>query len=320
MMNNLNLSILGFPAVNGDLEVQVRDSGGTVKTARPFLDGTVRIANLEPGAYELAVLHPNVTLPVIRQPIRILPIGDTQVSVLIDPAKFRNTPIADIPDANLGPVRDRVGGIGETMLGLSHKQPGEAITAQDWNAMASAIRDMALATSELTRLVTPTGHDHPELVAKIEEMVANFSELLTSISASMTELQRQIQSLRFRKQVTDMVNVTALNDANQSVATMLSVVDQLDAVVTDPPVRFGRTARTAGVQLGTALDQLVTENADNEAFVTSTQLKNMQATVDILKNIRSTTYSGELEQLRNVDRQLGTGGLADVVAGKSGVG
>ena len=126
MMNNLNLSILGFPAVNGDLEVQVRDSGGTVKTARPFLDGTVRISNLEPGAYELAVLHPNVTLPVIRQPIRVLPIGDTQVSVLIDPAKFRNTPIADIPDANLGPVRDAATTVQQSVQPLAAKRPGEA--------------------------------------------------------------------------------------------------------------------------------------------------------------------------------------------------
>ena len=32
--------------------------------------------------------------------------GDTRVSVVIDPSQFRNTPIEDIPDANLGPVRD----------------------------------------------------------------------------------------------------------------------------------------------------------------------------------------------------------------------
>jgi hypothetical protein len=316
-MNNLNLSILGFPAVNGDLEVQVRDSGGTVKTARPFLDGTVRVANLEPGAYELAVIHPNVTLPVIQQQIRVLPIGDTQVSVLIDPAKFRNTPIADIPDANLGPVRDRVAGVGETMLGLAHKQPGEAITAQDWNAMASAIRDMALATSELTRLVTPTGHDHPELVTKIEEMVANFSELLNSLGSAMTELQRQIQSLRFRKQLEDLVTLTPLDTAG-NLNTMLTVVGQLDAGVTETPVRFGRTARTTAVQLSTALEALVAENQDNPAFTESAQVTIVRDTVDLLKNFRSTTYSGELEQLRSVDRQLGTGGLADVIAARSG--
>ena len=312
-MNDLNLSILGFPAVNGDLEVVLRDSGGTtVRTARPYLDGTVRVSNLDPGAYELSVLHPNVTLPVIRRPIRILPVGDTQVSVLIDPSKFRNTAIADIPDANLGPVRDRTQSIGETMLPLARKQPGEAITAQDWNAMASAIRDLSLATGELTRLVTPTGHDHPELTAKIEEMVTNFSELLTTLGAAMTELQRQIQTLRFRKQVQDVLDKAVVDEPTR--LAFLGVVDQLDATVTETPVRFGRTARTAGVQLATQLEQLRDQHAADDEFLDSTQVEQLEKSINLLKGMRATSYSAELEQLRNVDRQIGTGGLSDVVS------
>jgi len=315
-MNDLNLSILGFPAVNGDLEVVLRDSAGTtVRTARPFLDGTLRVPNLDPGAYELSVLHPNVTLPVIRQPIRILPVGDTQISVLIDPSKFRNTPIADIPDANLGPVRDRTQSVGESMLPLTRKQPGEAITAQDWNSMASAIRDLSLATGELTRLVTPTGHDHPELTTKIEEMVTNFSELLTTLGAAMTELQRQIQSLRFRKQVIDVLDQAAVDDPTR--LAFLSVVDQLDATVTDTPTRFGRTARTAGVQLATQLQQLIDAQPPAAAFGDLPQVKTLQGGIDALKDMRATSDSWELEQLRNLDRRLGTGGLSDVVAGRS---
>jgi hypothetical protein len=314
-MNTLNLSILGFPAVNNDLQVLIKDSAGaTVRTARPFLDGTVRVPDMEPGAYEMAIVHPNVVLPVLRQPIRILPIGDTSVSVLIDPSKFRNTPIADIPDANLGPVRDRTQSIGETMLPLTRKLPGEAITAADWNAMASAIRDLSQTTGELTRLVTPTGHDHPEITAKIEEMVTNFSELLTSLGAAMTELQRQIQALRFRRQVIDVLENPDLGGIDEPTRlAFTNVLDQLDAGVTDPPVRFGRTARTAGVQLGTQLDQLVAQQAGNQAFVDSAQVKNLQQSIDLLKGMRATTYAGEIEQLRNVDRQLGTGGLSGAV-------
>ena len=312
MTNNLTLSILGFPAVNADLEVVIRDTAGsTVTTARPFLDGTVKVPGLEAGAYELSVLHPNITLPVIRQPIRILPVGDTQISVLIDPSKFRNTPISDIPDANLEPVRDRTRSVGETMLPLANKQPGEAITAQDWNAMASGIRDISMAVGELTRLVTPTGHDHPELITKIEEMVQNFSELLNTLGAAMTELQRQIQTLRFRRQVQDVLDQAVVDEATRN--TFLIAVDQLDATVTETPMRFGRTARTAGVQLGTALQQLLDQNQENEAFVTSTPVQELQQTVELLKEIRSTTYSGELEQLRNVDRRMGTGGLSDAL-------
>src|SRR5207247_816290 len=97
------------------------------------------------------------------------PTGETTVSVLIDPSKFRNTPIADIPDANLGPVREQVASIAETVLPLGQKQPGEAIKAEDFNLMATSIREMALAVAELTRLVSPVGHNHPELEAKFDE-------------------------------------------------------------------------------------------------------------------------------------------------------
>src|SRR5438046_1620692 len=103
----LRMNILGFPAVNRDLTVTITDpSSGAVKTAQPFLDGTITFPTLLPGAYEVAITHPNLALPVLQQPIRVLPVGDTRVSLLIDPSRFRNTPIADIPDANLGPVRD----------------------------------------------------------------------------------------------------------------------------------------------------------------------------------------------------------------------
>src|SRR5687768_1219776 len=98
-MQDLTLNLLGFPAVNKDLEVEVRDSATQriVRTVKPFLDGTVRVPKIEAGAYEVAVRHPNLALPVLTRPIRVLPVGDTKVSLVIDPSKFRNTPIADIP-------------------------------------------------------------------------------------------------------------------------------------------------------------------------------------------------------------------------------
>src|SRR3954453_14063993 len=107
-MQALKLNILGFPAVNKDLTVEITDptSGDVIKAGRPFLDGTLSLPQVSPGAYELTIKHPTLAVAVIRQPIRVLPVGDTQISLLIDPSRFRNTPIADIPDANLGPARD----------------------------------------------------------------------------------------------------------------------------------------------------------------------------------------------------------------------
>jgi len=149
-MSDLTMSILGFPAVNRDLSVQLLDpvSQNVVRTVTPFLDGTVRVPNIDPGAYEINVLHPNLPTPVLRRPIRVLPIGPTNVTVLIDPSRFRDTPIEDIPDANLTPVADMSKSVGETMTALGTKVAGEVIKSQDWNTLVGGVRDLANTTGD----------------------------------------------------------------------------------------------------------------------------------------------------------------------------
>jgi hypothetical protein len=309
-LNSLNLSILGFPAVNRDLTVQVVDpvSNDVVKTAQPFSDGSVRIPQIAAGAYELTVTHPNLALPVLRRPIRVLPTGDTQVSVLIDPSQFKNTPIQDIPDANLGPVRDTVSSIAETVLPLANKQPGESIRAEDFNQMASSIRDLALAVVELTRLVSPIGHNHPELEAKIGEISSNFDTLVNTLATAMTQLQRQIQAQRVRTQVEQVLDSAAIDRTSGQGLQMLNLVGQLDAKVTDPPTSFGRTARDVGVQLQTNLEQLIDQKADADpSFATSAPVQTLSTATDLLKTQRATSYDDELQHQLLTDRTLGGG-------------
>jgi hypothetical protein len=307
MANNLMLNVFGFPAANRDLTVEVRDpiTADVVRTARPFLDGTVRLPGIDPGAYELAILHPNLALPVVRRPIRILPSGDTRVSVVIDPSQFRNTPIEDIPDANLGPVRDTVTSIGETALPLSHKQAGEAIRSDDWNAMAGAVHDLASAVAELTRLVSPTGHDHPELVAKFDEMSSNFDQLVNTLSASMTELQRQIQAQRFRRQIDDLVAVGGLDAATSG--QMYTLVGNLETNVTDSPLVYGRRARDVGQQLTAAVAQVLETRPD---LSSAPAIDALAQSTDLLRTQQATTYTSEIEFHRRTDRTLGAGGLS----------
>lgn len=307
MNNNLLVNVFGFPAANRDLTVEVRDplTREVVRTARPFLDGTVRLSGIDPGAYELAVRHPNLTLPVIRRPIRILPSGDTRISVVIDPSQFRNTPIEDIPDANLGPVRDTVTSVGETTLPLARKQPGEAIRSDDWNAMAGAIHDLASAVAELTRLVSPTGHDHPELVSKFDEVTGNFDQLVNTLSASMTELQRQIQAQRFRRQVEDLVSVGQLDSV--AAAPLLTLVGSLETNVTESPLVYGRRARDVGQQLTAAVAQVV----ETKPVLNDTpEVKALAQSTDLLRAQQATSYTSEIEFHRMTDRTLGAGGLA----------
>jgi hypothetical protein len=307
IMQDLTLNILGFPAANRDLSVKVIDpvSQNVVRTVTPFLDGTVRIPKIDPGAYEIAIQHPNVALPILRRPIRVLPVGPTNISLVIDPSKFRNTPIEDIPDANLAPVQEMAQSVAETVTPLANKLPGEAILAQDWNAMAGAIRDLAGALGQLTQLVSPTGHNHPELEKKFDEVAGNFNELINSVSASLTELQRQFQTQRLRQQIGDVLDRAAIDPASPKGLEFTNLVSNLETNVTATPTTFGREVRNTAVQLSTKLEALLDEHASDPEFSTSDAVKGLSTSIDLAKQQRTTTYGAELEHQRKVDRTVG---------------
>lgn len=306
-MSDLTMNILGFSAVTPDLEVEVRDSStqALLRTVKPFLDGTVRVPKIDPGAYEVLIKHPNLALPVIRRPIRVLPVGNTNVTVLIDPAKFRNTPIEDIPEANLTPVIDLAASVGETVLPLSNKVPGEAIRSADWNALAGAVRDLSTTTGELARLVAPNGHDHPELIAKINEMQTNFTTLLDTLSKSMAELQRQIQSLRLRQQVESVLDKAEIAPGSSRGKQIIGLLDKLDDNVTETPVVYARETRKAAQQLGLELETLIDERADKPDFIDSEPVKDFSKAVEFLKQNRSSDYGAEMQRNSNSARSLG---------------
>jgi hypothetical protein len=312
IMQDLTLNLLGFPAVNKDLTVEVRDPAtqNVVRTVKPFLDGTVRIPKIDAGAYEVAVRHPNVPLPVITRPIRVLPVGDTKVSIVIDPSKFRNTPIEDIPDANLTPVQDLAQSVAETVLPLSNKVPGEAILSRDWNTLASAVRDLAQALGELTKLVSPLGHNHPELEKKFDEVTGNFDALVNTVSTAVTELQRQIQTQRFRQQINDVLDVAQIAPDSPKAKEFTDLIDNLEKSVTVSPTVFSREARNTALQLGTKVEALIDEkkNADPD-FAAKEPVQSLGTTIDLLKDQRTTTYDAELSHLRNLDRTLGGGAI-----------
>lgn len=312
-MSDLTVNILGFAAVNRDLKVELRDpvTNSVVREVTPFLDGTVRIPKIDAGAYDLAVKHPNLALPVLRRPIRVLPTGDTKVSVLIDPSQFRNTPIEDIPEANLAPVRDTLQSVAETVLPLGHKQPGEAIRSEDWNALVSGLRDVAQAVTELTRIVSPTGHDHLEFNRKFDEMSQNFSTLLNTLSAAMTELQRQIQTERMRNQLIDVLDAAEVPQDKRK--PFLAPVEELQKSVTESPVSFGRKARTAGVEIEQMLENLKVEKKPE--FSTAKPVETLGETVQLMKRQPATSYTAELEHLRRVDRAGDNAGLIGVFKG-----
>jgi hypothetical protein len=315
-MQDLTLNLVGFPAVNRDLKIELREPStqNVIREVQPFLDGTVRVPHIDPGAYQVTVRHPNVALPVMVRDIRVLPQGDTKISLVIDPSKFRNTPIEDIPDANLGPVEDTMRSIAETVLPLPHKVPGEAILAQDWNTMASAVRDLANAVGQLTHLVSPIGHNHPELEKKFAEVSGNFDELINSVTASLTELQRQMQTQRFKQQVEDLVQEAGPALTPPDVAKFRDVVTNLERSATSSPVQFSRDARNAAVQLQTQLTDLLDKKKADPEFAKSEPVAKLQESLELVGQQRATTYDAELAHYRKVDRSLG--GAVNIVANK----
>jgi len=307
-MQDLTLNLLGFPAVNRDLSVEVRDPATqtVVRTVKPFLDGTVRVPQIDAGAYEIAVRHPNVPLPVLIRPIRVLPVGNTKVSVVIDPSKFRNTPIEDIPDANLTPVQDLAKSVAETVLPLSNKVAGEAILSRDWNTLASAVRDLANALGELTQLVSPRGHNHPELEKKFNEVSGNFESLVNTLATTVTELQRQIQMQQIRKQIDDVLLEAGVAKDSARGRRFTELMKPLEESTSESPRDFSNKVRTAGIQLGEEIEKLVQEKAaEDPALSTKAPVQDLDRTVGLLKNQRSTTHERELEQLRTFSRTSG---------------
>ena len=213
----------------------------------------------------------------MRRPIRVLPVGPTNISVLIDPSKFRNTPIEDIPEANLGPVVDALKSVAETVTPLASKHPGEAIRADDWNTpLRQRPRPGELGRGD-GAAGQPAGAHHPEYVQKFDEITTNFQNLLDQLSAAMAELQRQIYAQRLRTQVMDVLDQAAVDPNSAKGKEFLDLVNSVDAKVTESPTVFGREVRNTGVQLQTKLETLLDERQADPEFATSPQVQSSRA-------------------------------------------
>src|SRR5262249_9425450 len=142
--------------------------------------------------------------------------------------------------------------------------------------------------------------------------------LVNTLSAAMAELQRQIQSLQFRRQIEDVFDATVGNvPANQQAAVnaaktqALALATELETAVTDSPLAFGRKARNVGVQLDAAIDTVLTAvPANTEVQKAATQLAE---STDLLKTHRADNYGDEIALNRRKDRTSGGAGLLQVL-------
>jgi hypothetical protein len=193
-----------------DMTVELTNQAtGERRKATPYLDGSVAVPNIEAGSWRVQVKHPNITFDVFDRPIKVLPDRPTFVPITIPTNIFENVPIEDIPDANLGPVQQHLDEATQTAGDQAKKKAGQPIYADDWNELATSLATATKATRELTDLVSPRGHDHPEIATKIDEIQRNLQRMFDVFGASLAQLQRQIQQLALQRKVEAALDRTA---------------------------------------------------------------------------------------------------------------
>jgi len=257
-----SFQLSGFPAANRDAQVTLTNSAtGQTVTRSPFLDGSLTIRDLDPGLWNVKLTHPNVIQPVFSQTVRLFPqLIPTFVPIPLPPAIFQDTPIQDIPDANLGPVQQAVTSIRDSIAPLQGKSPGEVIRASDWNALASAVRDLADNVLQLTNLVSPIGHNHPEIETKIAEVQDNLQSFAQSFGQSLLQFQRELETENLRETLTGVLDAAQAPQATRD--ELLGRIAKLnEATQADPSVFTSQLASTGNRVLSVVADLVTAQPA-----------------------------------------------------------
>jgi hypothetical protein len=245
MKSALNLQLQGFPAANRDAKITLVNTATNQTVERtPFLDGSLMVRDLDPGLWDVQVTHPNVISPIFTGRVRLFPQpSPTFVPIRVPEAFFRDTPIRDIPNADLGPVQQAVTRSSDSLAPIAAKAPGEVIRASDWNVLVGAVKDIADNLLQLTKLVSPRGHDHPEIGEKIAEVQNNIRSFLEGFGKSLLELRREIEAEHLRQRLTGVLNEMQAPQATRD--ELLGRVTRLtDSLQADPTVFTAQLANT----------------------------------------------------------------------------
>ena len=192
----------------------------------------------------------------------------TFVPIPVPADLFRDTPIRDMPDADLGPVqqlataaRDRLAPIG-----------GQGVRARRSARPTGTCSSARSATSptavlELTRLVSPQGHDHPEIAEKIGEVQDNIRRFAEAFGRSLLELRREIEAANLRKTVEQVSDLAPIDIRTAVRDRLLHRVGDLEATVrADTPTFTSKLASAGNVFLSEVNDIAVAAGAEADDF------------------------------------------------------
>lgn len=280
-MAGINFQLQGFTPANRNAEITLVNqlTGAEIKR-KPFLDGSLVLRDIDPGPYQLQVTHPNLLTPIDQRIIRVFPQPQpTFVPIPVPADLFRDTPIRDIPDADIGPVQQSVTSVRDRIAPIAGKSPGEAIRAADWNVLAGAVSDLAQATLELASLVSPKGHDHPEIAEKIAEVQGNIRIFAEAFGRSLLELRRELETATLRRRVNEVVDLAPIDDRQAVRDRLLGRLDDLELSLSADTATFTQKAAAAGnVLLGEVNTLAVAAGAGADDFRAATPVQALVTT------------------------------------------
>lgn len=255
----LNLQLDSRPEVNRDISVELTAAAtGRKMTLRPFMDGSLSVANIDAGDWRIKVRHPNLTFDIADRLIRVFRDRPTFVPVKLPKDLLENAPIRDLPDADFGPTRARLTETEETATRHARKLAGQPIYADDWNELSQTLAATARAANEITQLAAPQGHGHPELEAKLEEVQRNLQRITDVFGDAIAQLQRaqQIDQLRARTDnAVDRLNAALAVDA--ATRTRIGrIFDGLVGASEENPATFGTRLSAAVAEIDDILEDL----------------------------------------------------------------
>ena len=299
MLKFVNLQLNTDPAINRDIEVElISEASGARKTVKPYLDGSVRVSDLEPGGWRVLVKHPNMIHAVLDRRITVLPDRPTFVPLQIPKDIFSNTNVRDTPEADLGPELGRLDEVVEKADQQAKKVAGQPIFAADRNAMAGTLGDVARTTRDLAQKVTPIGHDHPELVEKITELQGNIERFFEVFGQTVVQLQRQIQQLALHQQA--QATLDKLPDITPAKREeMTKAIDKLAEASDQRSDIYTREVKRAGEQVYTKLMEAA--GGDEALLADKDVVELLGVAREMSKTAPAVDYKRELESLKRIE-------------------
>lgn len=298
-MKFLNLQLNTEAAINRDLDVElISEATGARKTVKPFLDGSVRVSDLQPGGWRVVVKHPNLVHSVLDRRIVVLPDRPTYVPLQIPKDIFSNTAIRETPEQDIAPELARLDEVVEKTDQQAKKVAGQPIFADDWNAMAVTMGDVARTTRDLAQKVSPIGHDHPELVEKLAELQTNLERFFEVFGQTVVQLQRQIQQLALRQQTE--ATLDKIPNITQAKRDQLAkAVEKLAEVSDERPDIYTREVKRVGEKLHAEV--LAATEDDEELGKNAAVVELLDVTREMSKTVPVKDYKRELETLKRIE-------------------